>query len=183
MSRAGVEIWEGQTGCGHGYFAERLREHELVAQYIGQDEQTFVAWIDSSNSWIHDAAREEFRVSFVAESILYRIVDETSTGVGRFGRWSGTGKAIILGKYSEWYCTCYKCVTNGAFVPTWTRTTYRVITISPSLSLMLGRVLLVLATLGMFHGDTPPLYWSKHADGCYLQLPSPPMNVSNLDNT
>ena len=49
---------------------------------------------------------------------------------------------------------------------------------------MLGRVLLVLATLGMFHGDNSPPYRPKYVDDCSLQLPSRPMNVciAKLDN-
>jgi hypothetical protein len=33
----------------------------------------------------------------VDASILYNILEDTSTGVDRLGRWSGIGKAIICG--------------------------------------------------------------------------------------
>lgn len=52
---------------------------------------TFVACMVSSSSLSHVEVKLEFRVRYVAESIVLRILDETSCFRGR---WEGMGKAI-----------------------------------------------------------------------------------------
>lgn len=81
--------------------------------------RTLVAWIDSSNSPIHEEAKEEFSVSLVAASILYRIFDETSTGIALLGRCSGIGNAIRNARHKpawrsgEQRQECALCVLCG----------------------------------------------------------------------
>lgn len=134
--------------------------------------RTLVAWIDSSNSPIHEEAKEEFSVSLVAASILYRIFDETSTGIALLGRCSGIGNAIRNARHKpawrsgEQRQECALCTVRlQSYTTTWT---WRPVThllesqwhsssdvhlvSSHPLYRMLGRVFLLLATIGMFHG-------------------------------
>ena len=136
--------------------------------------RTLVAWIDSSNSPIHEEAREEFNVSLVAASILYRIFDETSTGIALLGRCSGTVNAIGNARHKAVWRGGEQ--RQGVCVAAWpiydhvdvkTSDAHRgglnlgkvpypscLLPLPLSNYRMLGRVFLLLATIGMFHGTS-----------------------------
>lgn len=78
----------------------------------------------------------------VDASILYSIFEDTSTGVGRLGRWSGIGKAIVEAGRKGGLNQCH--VSHTVTVEFTPRSAFNL--------KMLNRVLLLLATMAIFHG-------------------------------
>ena len=95
----------------------------------------------------------------VDASILYSILEDTSTGVGRLGRWSGIGKAITCGgPERKWVNKCPRALYNS-------RVNFN----------MLGRVLLLLATMAISHGVY--VYFKTYV---YLMFRQPPFQLMNV---